>query len=927
MKRILLALVGVLAFALSKAQVTTNPICFVDEDEITIIYDATQGTSGLVGATKVYMHGGVVIDAPTGTNWEHVVGNWGADDGLGEMIKVSGEADKWQITLTPRTYYSVPANETIYRLSMVFRNADGTKEGKNDTNGDIYINLATDPVNLQLTSTNPNLVDNGDVIPISATTCSNAIFNLYIDDVLNTTQSGTNQFMYDYTVTQLAGSSVIVKLVAEVGVDTNEQIFSYSVRTATVSQPRPDGIIEGINYNSDPSKVALLLLAPNKSSVYVIGDFNDWLILPEYQMKKDGEFFWVEINSLTPGQEYVFQYLIDEDLRIADPYTDKVSDPWEDKYIDDATYPNLIEYPTGKTTNRAAVLQTNQQPYVWTNTSFNPVAKEKLVIYELLIRDFDERHSYKAVLDRLDYLESLGVNAIEFMPTNEFEGNLSWGYNPNFYFAPDKYYGPKNDFKALIDECHNRGIAVMIDVVLNHSYNSSPMARMYWNNIENRPAANNPWFNEVSNFENTDAHWGSDLNHESLYTKNFIDSVNTYWIREYKVDGFRFDFTKGFSNNFKSNSSDNWGSLYDSDRIANLKRMSDVIWQENQETYIIFEHLAENREEKELAEYGILLWGNMVHDYNEISMGYAANKSIEWGYYQTRGWTENNLIAYMESHDEERQMFKNLTYGNSDGSYDVKEKNTALNRSGAAAAFYFTVPGPKMIWQFGEYGYDISIDENGRVGEKPILWEYLEETSREILFNKYRELIGLRNKYDVFTEGTFTWQPDGKFKSIHIANADTSVVIIGNFDVLSTTMDPQFQHTGTWYNFLTGNEINITDVNAEIPLGPGEVHIYTDQKLHTPDIVTGIEISDIGSDIRVYPNPINDYMHISFGENRNMNRSSFWSIINSVGAEVMNGVMSSRSDEPLNVSILPRGMYTLLLAGDQHRNSIKFIKL
>ena len=124
------------------------------------------------------------------------------------------------------------------------------------------------------------------------------------------------------------------------------------------------------------------------------------------------------------------------------------------------------------------------------------------------------------------------MNAIEFMPTNEFEGNSSWGYNPNFYFAPDKYYGPKNDFKALIDECHNRGIAVIIDLVLNHSYNSSPMARMYWNNSANRPAADNPWFNEVSNFENTDAHWGSDLNHESLYTKNFVDSVNTYWMQE-----------------------------------------------------------------------------------------------------------------------------------------------------------------------------------------------------------------------------------------------------------------------------------------------------------------------------------------------------------------------------------------------------------
>ena len=77
------------------------------------------------------------------------------------------------------------------------------------------------------------------------------------------------------------------------------------------------------------------------------------------------------------------------------------------------------------------------------------VAKEKLFIYELLLRDFVARHDFQTLKDTLNYLQNLGVNAIELMPVNEFEGNESWGYNPAFYFAVDKYYGSKNAFKSF----------------------------------------------------------------------------------------------------------------------------------------------------------------------------------------------------------------------------------------------------------------------------------------------------------------------------------------------------------------------------------------------------------------------------------------------------------------------------------------------
>jgi len=116
----------------------------------------------------------------------------------------------------------------------------------------------------------------------------------------------------------------------------------------------------------------------------------------------------------------------------------------------------------------------------------------------LLVRDFVAAQNWQTVKDSVAYLKKLGVNAIEVMPFNEFEGNNSWGYNPDFYFAPDKAYGTETALKEFIDECHLQGIAVIMDMVMNHAFGSSPTVQMYWNSALNRPAANNPWHNGVA---------------------------------------------------------------------------------------------------------------------------------------------------------------------------------------------------------------------------------------------------------------------------------------------------------------------------------------------------------------------------------------------------------------------------------------------
>lgn len=571
---------------------------------------------------------------------------------------------------------------------------------------------------------------------------------------------------------------------------------------------------DGINKISDDS-LGFVLYAPGKTSVYLIGDFNNWQISETYKMEKTGDRFWIKIGNLQKGKEYICQYLIDNSIRIADPYANKISDPWNDKDISSTIYPNLISYPTGKTTEIAMVVNTDRAEYPWKINNFKITKSENMVIYEVLIRDFTEKRSIKGVQEKLSYLKELGVNAIELMPFNEFEGNDSWGYNPSFYFATDKAYGTSNDYKDFIDACHSNGIAVIMDMVLNHSYGQSPLVRMYMNG--DKAAADNPWYNQTS--PNTDYSWGYDFNHESKSTQAFVDSVCAYWMKEYKVDGFRFDFTKGFTNT----TGNGWN--YDASRINILKRMADAIWKRKPDALIILEHLTDNSEETVLADYGFHLWGNMNGNFNQATMGWE-NNNIDWASYIKRGWAKPNLVAYMESHDEERIMFKNKQWGNSNNPpYDVKDLNTGLKRTEAAAVLLMTIPGPKMIWQFGEMGYDYELN-NDRLGKKPIRWDYLDVSSRKSLHDVYAKMIKLRNQNTIFSTNDYTIKEDDLYKQILLKSSTGNICAIANLNVTVTTKSVTFGKTGEWEDYFTGEKLNLTATSKDVELQPGEYRLY-----------------------------------------------------------------------------------------------------
>jgi len=902
--------------------IIADPAFPTENDQVVITYNSALGNGGLSGYTgDMYAHAGLITSSSTsGTDWKYVKAGW--NENIPDCKLVNVGSDLWELTIGPsiKEYYGVPDGETILQLAFVFRSDDGSQVGKTLDGGDIFYDVHESGINIKinLPDVSPLIVELNDIVEIAGN--SVGADSTFVYDNGNQIYAGTgNEFNTSATGT-IYGQHWIVATGKSGNEEVSDSVYYY-VRNELVVEELPTGVIDGINYINETT-VVLSLLAPEKESVFVLGDFNNWEVADGYEMKitPDGLRFWVEISGLESGQEYIFQYLIDGTIMVADPYTDKVSDPWRDHEIDNSTYPNLIEYPTGKASGIAAVLQTGQEPYDWQIESFTNPPAEEMVIYELLVRDFVDKHDFNTLIDTLNYLERLGINVIELMPNSEFEGNLSWGYNPNFYFAPDKYYGPKNTFKAFVDECHARGIAVFMDLVLNHSYGTNPMVNMYWNSELGRPAANNPWFNEQSNFENPDAQWGNDFNHESIYTQQFVDSVNSYWINEYKVDGFRFDFTKGFGNNIKG-SSDPWGSNYDADRIALLKRMADKIWEEKSDAAVIFEHLSVNSEEKELANYGILMWGNINYSYNEATMGYNDNSNFDWISYKKRGWNDPHVVGYMESHDEERLMFKNLEYGNSEGSYSVKNLATALERQELAANFFFTIPGPKMIWQFGERGYDVSIDFNGRVGEKPPKWEYMEDWKRLNLFYVYASLIDLKKSEEVFNTDDFSLDLDGAMKKIKLNGNDMSVVVLGNFGLTEGAINPQFQFEGTWYDYWTGDSIVVTNVSDNIELDAGEYKLYTSKRLTKPAYVGINEGLSDNNNIKLYPNPADKVLNISCEDNMNSIE-----VYNLVGSLIYTESDINQNIISLNIETYQKGYYFVKLFTNNGRTyTNKFI--
>jgi hypothetical protein len=291
------------------------------------------------------------------------------------------------------------------------------------------------------------------------------------------------------------------------------------------------------------------------------------------------------------------------------------------------------------------------------------------------------------------------------------------------------------------------------------------------------------------------------------------------------------------------------------------------------DVYIILEHFGAWDEEVVYANNGMMLWGYAGTPYSEAAMGWlnGNNQNIYLTTIQNRGWNNYGLQNYAESHDEERLMYKNINFGNSVSGHDTRSIPVALDRMGAVAAFLIPLPGPKMMWQFGEVGYDYSINycpngtisEDCRTANKPVRWDYYNDPNRRELFDVYRKINYLKKTQPSLRNLGHFMDVGGYEKIVRFTSNELNVVIAGNFDVVGQEMNPGFPFGGIWYDYLNDDSLDVSNPGNAFNYAPGEYHVYIDRRIVPPantfEVETGIEnqsneMSDL-QDVLVFPNP------------------------------------------------------------------------
>ncbi|MDR9400647.1 MAG: alpha-amylase family glycosyl hydrolase [Psychroflexus sp.] len=958
MKKIISFLILLIISGVARGQLSVSPSTFDVDEQVTITIDINSDETdcnGFNNPSSVYMHSGAG-DNDDAFGFD-VVGNWGQDDGVGEMVSIGGGL--YSISITPSNYYDLTPQEIddVTQLGMVFRNEDGTQEFKDNGCSDFFVPVGSFQLFLDSSIQGQNIVSQGTNLTISATTSVSANFELFANGAsIDDTQSGTS-FSTNYTVNE----NTYFELVATQVNDNATQSKTFSaISAATVNNaPLPSSDLkDGINYIDDNTAI-LVLYAPGKDYVYVAGSFNNYQPSQSDAMNRDTseDRFWIQIDGLTPGQKETYQYWVGDTsplpdspelVKVADPYSHLILSSFDDEFIPDSTYPNLPDFPEGAEFE-VTVLETGQTPYNWQVTDFQKPKKEDLIIYEVLVRDFDEDRNYQDLIDKIDYFKNLNINAIHLMPVMEFEGNESWGYNTSYHMALDKFYGTEDKLKEFIDLCHQNGIAVILDLVLNHAFGRSPMVRMWMEDPNGDGfggvSSENPYFNEEPKHS---YNVGLDYNHQVPEVQQYTERVIKHWVEEFKIDGFRWDLTKGFTQNCSPNDTGCTNS-YQQDRVDVLQDYADYSWSLDDTHYVIFEHLGQDFEEQQWANYrigegkGIMLWGKMTDRYNELTMGQNGDKNITRMGHDSRGFQEPRLLGYAESHDEERLMYKNLQFGNtSNPNHNVQNIDVALSRMSALGAISVLVPGPKMIWHFGDLGMDNSIftcsngnvnlpggsDGDCKLDTKPQpQWteNWLSDPIRGQIYEDWSKLHKLKTEEAVFegdyaitsSSGNFTPRIDIFDNSIPSSELK-NVIVLSNFDVSPLNVSTNFPGgvTNTWYDLMDPSG-NTTYPNSQsiITLAPGEFLVLGNK---ASDVLS-LEDNVMSDDLALYPNPSADHFSLNTEAHK-------VEIFNVNGQKVKSFSGRFGMNHKFQIRDLAKGIYFIKVVNNQRVDAIKLIK-
>ncbi len=924
MKKLFSFFLFIFCWIVSAQTITTVPAIITDDYTgiITITYDP--GSSAMATATNCFAHTGVTI---AGTQWR-CAPTWRSGLAKHKLVK---NGTKWVLTIDNMYNYYTNCPGTYQELSFVFNDGPGgTREGKDATGKDFFIPVVpAGELNVKFASTSSSgAINPGSTVTFSADATSSSTLNIKKNGVVVKTESNSTTITHSEVLNAVGDYVFTVEAVS--GIKTATDSRSVAIISGSENQPRPSGLIGGITYNSsDNTKAHLCLYAKDRNNVlpdnvFVVGDFNNWGISNAYQLKRDGDtgFWWIELTGLQPGVEYAFQYALKIGTRmvkVSDPYSEKVLNP-DDQWEPKQKYPNLKPYPS-QGDGYVSVLQTNKTKYNWSPETLNFVKpnKNNLIIYELWVHDFSSIRSFNAVTDRLNYLQNLGVNAIQIMPITEFDGNISWGYNPTHYFAVDKSYGTEDDLKKLIDECHKRGISVILDMVFNHVTGSAPQAKMYWGT--NSIATNNPWFNQIAPHG---ASVNQDFDHNFPQTREMFKRALKYWIDEYKVDGYRMDISHGFCGTNCSNRTEIMFDYFNNGVKAG-----------NPDAYFILEHWEQTAGEREnYINFGMMCHLNNTKSYEQTAMGWLRDGD------DLNSSNQDGFLTYCESHDEERNMFKAKTFGNGP---TVKSEAGRSFRAPLNTAFNVLLNGSHMMWMFQELAYDISIFSNStgaagnRTDPKPIpeSLNWYTNSNRMNSYQKIGQLIQLRTR---ILPNLFSGNPSssdlggGKAaRSVIWGSGNERVFVVGNFNAptdgqtFTGPVNITLPAGNNWFDYLANGSVSISS-GTNVSLQPGELKIYTATRYTLPTVPNSytdftLGLNEMNKDevvCNVYPTLVNETMTIDTKES-----------IKDIKVIGINGVTFSPilNYNVIDVSKVNSGIYLLHITFNNNKSkTVKFFK-
>ncbi len=448
------------------------------------------------------------------------------------------------------------------------------------------------------------------------------------------------------------------------------------------------------------------------------------------------------------------------------------------------------------------------QPFQWTDDGYRVPSVDEMVVYELHVGEFNE--TFDGIVAQLSYLRDLGVNVLELLPVSNVKEDVEWGYTPLGYFAPDERFGGPEAFKRLVNTCHEVGIAVIVDAVYAHAHPEFAYNLVYETSREANPMMGH-FAGEFF------AHPGVDYKKE--FARDYFFAVNQYWLAEFHVDGFRYDYVPGM---LDGPAGDGYAALvyrtYQHSR--GIQRFQTV--QGHSAIIQCAEHLPDARGILRTS-YTSTAWQNGLLDeaHGQAAAGgvrasFAHQLDPELIGYPREFRNDGEVIPvapfqYFESHDHSRF----ITRFGVEGMVDLLDQpfgdRSRYYKTQPYVIALYTCKGIPMLWHGQEFAENWSVPGWGlgrNLFGRSLHWEYFYDERGKALIRLYRILGSLRRRHRALhSRGAFFYYDDPFHRRdgvIAFRRGDTGeeMIVVLNFSEREAEAWLPWPASGEWRDLI-----------------------------------------------------------------------------------------------------------------------------